>query len=82
MRHPVGQRQRLQFGEVGFGCALRSQPHRRRLDDAPQFLHLRHVGADLRRYYRALTGGGYTSGAFTFRNTYTRAASDTTNAPR
>ena len=42
--------------------------------------HSLKLGVDTRKYYRAYTGGGYTSGSFSFRNTYTRAASDTTNA--
>jgi len=42
--------------------------------------HSLKLGVDTRNYYRARTGGGYTSGFFSFRNTYTRAASDTTTA--
>ena len=38
------------------------------------------MGFDTRKYYRAKSGAGYTSGYFSFRNTYTRAASDTTTA--
>ncbi|MCL5746606.1 MAG: carboxypeptidase-like regulatory domain-containing protein, partial [Acidobacteria bacterium] len=42
--------------------------------------HSLKAGIDVRKYYRAYTGGGYTSGSFTFRNAYVREASDTTTA--
>lgn len=42
--------------------------------------HSLKLGFDTRKYYRAFQGGGYTSGAFTFRNNFIREASDTTTA--
>ncbi len=42
--------------------------------------HSLKLGFDTRKTYRARTGAGYSSGLFTFRNTYTRQASDNTTA--
>lgn len=42
--------------------------------------HSLKFGIDARKYYRAYSGGGYASGAFTFRNAYIREGSDTTTA--
>jgi hypothetical protein len=42
--------------------------------------HSLKFGFDTRKNYRAVSGPGYSSGNFNFRNTYTRAASDTTTA--
>jgi hypothetical protein len=47
------------------------------------YLHGNHsikAGTDLRKYYRAKAGAGFASSRFTFRNTYTQAANDTTTA--
>lgn len=50
-----------------------------------QFFHYRgnhsfKAGVDVRKYYRAQVDPGYASSAFTFRNTFTQATSDTTTA--
>lgn len=42
--------------------------------------HSLKLGFDTRRTYRARMGAGFSSGNFTFRNTYTRPASDNTTA--
>ncbi len=42
--------------------------------------HSLKAGFDARNYYRSKAGAGYSSGLFSFRNTYTRLASDTTTA--